>query len=411
MIVVLGIAGVLALFAAVLPRVLGDRPLSMPLVLLVVGVALGFLPLPDEYVLDPRDRLAEVKAFTEVGLLVALAGAGLKADRVVGWRSWNSTWRLLAITLPLSVGVTAVLGWWALGLAPAAALLLGAALAPTDPVLASDVQVPAPHVGPERGRDNEIRFTLTTEAGLNDGLAMPFVAAALAVAVPGTVSLGWGLTELVAPLVLGLVVGWVCGKLLAWLMFDVRHDLVRLGEYSDGMVMLAIAFLPFAVSELVGGLGFVAVFVAALVVRTAERSHGYHSVLHEFGDQLEGLFVAIALLGLGMALPDGLLSGLRWGELALAACAVLVIRPVLGWLGLIGSPTTRPAMAAVAFFGVRGIGTLFYLAFAFTEANFPDQHALWRVAAVTVALSVVVHGISAGPVMNRLERRGAHERQ
>lgn len=412
MIVVLGIAGLLALFAVVLPRVLGDRPLSMPLVLLVVGVVLGLLPLPEPYVLDPRTRLDAVRDFTEIGLLVALAGAGLKADRVVGWRSWSSTWRLLVITLPLSVGVTAVAGSWVLGLAPAAALLLGAALAPTDPVLAGDVQVPAPHAGHHQGRDNEIRFTLTTEAGLNDGLAMPFVAAALAVVTPAHSSwVGWGVVEVVVPLVLGLAVGWLCGKLLAWLMFGVRHDRVRLGEYSDGMVMLAIAFLPFAVSELVGGLGFLAVFVAALVVRTAERSHGYHSVLHAFGDQLEGLFVAIALLGLGMALPDGLLVGLRWSEVAVAAVVVLVVRPVLGWLALIGSPTTRPAMAAVAFFGVRGIGTLFYLAYAFTEARFPDQDALWRIAAVAVALSVVVHGISAGPVMNRLESRGAHERR
>src|SRR5262245_26484017 len=257
MIVLLGIAGVLALFAAMLPRVLGDRPLSMPLVLLVVGALLGLLPLPGSYELDPRSQLEGVKAFTELGLLIALAGAGLKADRVVGRRSWNSTWRLLAITLPLSVGVTFLTGWWVLGLAPAAALLLGAALAPTDPVLAGDVQVPAPHADDDQGRDNEIRFTLTTEAGLNDGLAMPFVAAALAIAVPEYSSLaGWGLTEVLVPLVLGLAVGWVCGKLLAWLMFGVRHDLVRLGEYSDGMVMLAIAFLPFAISELVGGLGF-----------------------------------------------------------------------------------------------------------------------------------------------------------
>jgi NhaP-type Na+/H+ or K+/H+ antiporter len=412
MIVLLGVAGVLALFAAVLPRVLGDRPLSMPLVLLVVGIVLGVLPLPDEYVLDPTDHLTAVKDFTEIGLVVALAGAGRKADRVIGPRSWSSTWRLLGITMPLSIGVTAVAGSWVLGLAPAAALLLGAALAPTDPVLAGDVQVPEPHADQHQGRDNEIRFTLTTEAGLNDALAMPFVAAALAIAMPEHSSwLGWGLVEVVVPLALGLVIGWVCGKLLAWLMFRVDHERVRLGEYSDGMVMLAIAFLPFAISELVGGLGFLAVFVAALVVRSAERTHEYHSVLHEFGDQMEGLFVAIALLGLGVALPDGLLSGLRWEEVALAVAVLLVVRPVLGWLGLVGSPTTRPAMAAVAFFGVRGVGTLFYLAYAFTHAPVPDSDALWRIGALTVALSVVIHGVTAGPVMNRLERQGAHERQ
>lgn len=415
MVVLLGIAGALALFAAMLPRVLSDRPLSMPLVLLVVGVLLGWLPLPEPYggaALDPLTHAGPVEMFTQAGLLVALAGAGLKADRVLGWRSWSSTWRLLAITLPLSVAAVAVLGWWLAGLAPVAALLLGAALAPTDPVLASDVQVPEPHAGDDQGRDNEIRFTLTTEAGLNDALAMPFVVAALAIVTPGDRHpLAWGLTEVLVPVALGLAVGWACGRLLGWVMFRAQHERVRLGEYSDGLVVLALAFLPFAVSELVGGLGFLAVFVAAVMVRARERSHDYHGVLHEFGEQLERLFVAIALVALGIVLGNGLLAGLRPGEVAVAAVAVLMVRPLLGGLALVGAPATRPAQAAMAFFGVRGIGTLFYLAFAFSHGEFPDQEPVWRVAATAVALSVLLHGVSSGPVMGRLERRGDQKRR
>jgi tetratricopeptide (TPR) repeat protein len=136
-------------------------------------------------------------------------------------------------------------------------------------VLASDVQVPAPHSDQGQGPDNEVRFTLTTEAGLNDGLAMPFVLAALALAAPGELSVSWGLTEVLVPLVLGLAIGWACGKLLGWLMFRVGHERVRLGEYSDGLVVLVIAFLPFALGEVVGGYGFLAVFVAAVVVLAA----------------------------------------------------------------------------------------------------------------------------------------------
>lgn len=415
MVVLLGIAGVLVLTAAVLPRVLSDRPLSMPLVLLVVGLVLGWLPLPAPYghgVLDPRVHTSGVEVFTELALLVALAGAGLKSDRAVGWRSWSSTWRLLAITLPLSVAAVAVLGWWAVGLTPAAALLLGAALAPTDPVLASDVQVPAPHAGEELGRENEVRFALTTEAGLNDALSMPFVVAAVALARPAQESpVGWGLTEILVPIALGVVVGLVCGRFLGWLMFRIRHEQVRLGEYSDGLVVLAVAFLPFAVTELIDGLGFLAVFITAAVVRASERSHGYHSVLHEFGEQLERLFVAVGLVGLGIALGDGLLSGLRVGEVLLAAAAVLVVRPLVGALALIGAPLTRPAMAVVASFGVRGMATLFYLAFALSHAPFADQDTLWRAGAIAVALSVLVHGISSGPVMSWLEQRGAEQRQ
>ena len=409
MVITLGIAGLLALFAAVLPRVLSDRPLSMPAVLLVVGMALGLLPWPET--LDPRAHVDAVKVFTEIGLLVALAGAGLKADRLLGWRSWSSTWRLLAITMPLSIFAVAGLGTGLLGLDAASALLLGAALAPTDPVLASDVQVPAPHTEQqEHGPDNEVRFTLTTEAGLNDGLALPFVLGAVALAMPSGAAFGWGLTEVLVPLVVGLAIGWACGKLLGWLMFRVGHERVRLGEYSDGLVVLVIAFLPFALSELVGGYGFLAVFVTAAVVRASERSHGYHAVLHEFGEQLERLFVTVALVALGLALGGGLLVGLRLSEVLVAVLAILVVRPLFGGLALIGAPTTGPAAAAVAFFGVRGIGTFFYLTFAASLLPSVPDDALWRTAALAVALSVVVHGVSSGPAMAWLERRGAHER-
>lgn len=412
MIILLGIAGVLALIAAVLPRVLSQRPLSMPLVMLVAGAILGLLPLPfpsDSAASHPQQHVDAVRAFTEIGLLVALAGAGLKVDRRVGLRSWSSTWRLLAITLPLSIAAVGVFGWWALGLTPATALLLGAATSPTDPVLAGDVQVPGPHASLEHGARNEVRFTLTTEAGLNDALAMPFVITATALAGAHVdASWTWALTELLLPIVLGAVIGYACGKVLGWLMFQAPHHSVRLSEFSDGLVVLAIAFLPFAIAEAAGGLGFLAVFVAAVAVRESERSHSYHQVLHQFGEQLERLFVVVALLGLGIALGSGLLAGLRPVEVALALGIVLLIRPLLGWLALIRAPTQRPAMAAVAFFGVRGIGTLFYVAYGLSHASFEAADVVWRAATLAVAVSVVVHGLFSGPAMSTLERLGAH---
>lgn len=412
MIILLGIAGGLALVAAVLPKVLSRRPLSMPLVMLLAGVVLGLLPLPLPYsavASNPSEHMDTVRRFTEIGLLLALAGAGLKVDRSVGLRAWGSTWRLLLFTLPLSVAAVAALGWWALGLGPAAALLLGAAASPTDPVLAGDVQVPSPDSSDELGYYNEIRFTLTTEAGLNDALAMPFVVAALTLARPHEeAGFTWGLTEILVPIVLGIAIGYVCGKVLGWWMFNAPHARVRLSEFSDGLVILAIAFLPYAITEALGGLGFLAVFVAAVAVRETERSHSYHQVLHEFGEQLERLFVVVALLGLGLAIGSGLLSGLRPLELGLALAVVLLVRPLLGSLGLIGASTQRPAMAAVAFFGVRGIGTLFYLAYGLTHASFDGQATLWRVLTLVVGVSVVVHGLLSGPVMSMLERFGAH---
>jgi NhaP-type Na+/H+ or K+/H+ antiporter len=156
------------------------------------------------------------------------------------------------------------------------------------------------------------------------------------------------------------------------------------------------------------GNGFVAVFVAAVSVRTQERSHEYHGVLHAFGHQLERLFVPLALLGLGLAMGDGLLQGLRVIEVVIAVLAVLVVRPVVGWLSLLGSSAGRPAKPAIAFFGVRGIGTLYYLAYALNRLPLPQQDVLWRVGALAVAVSVVVHGILAEPAIQRIERMGGH---
>ncbi|MEU4672358.1 cation:proton antiporter [Amycolatopsis sp. NPDC023774] len=408
--VLLGIAGLLALAAAVLPKLVADRPFSTPLVMLVAGILLGLAPLPAPYGsgwAEPSEHLAGVESFTQLGILVALAGAGLSVDRPFGPRKWGSTWRLLVLALPLTIGAVAVLGWWWLGLVPAAALLLGAVLAPTDPVLAGDVGVPAPNAEPDLARDNEIRFTLTTEAGLNDGLAMPFVVVSLVLAGQAP-SGAWVFTDLLLPLPVGVLAGLVTGRLLAWTMFRAPSSRIRLAEYTDGLVLLALAFLPYALAELLHGNGFLAVFTAAVTVRTQERSHSYHDVLHTFGRQLERLFVALALLGLGLALGDGLLRGLTVTEALLAGTAVFLLRPLIGWVSLLGSSARGRAAFGIAFFGVRGVGTLYYLAFALHAVRVPGQAPLWRVGALAVALSVLVHGIVAQPLMRRIEARGDH---
>ncbi|WP_326837468.1 cation:proton antiporter [Amycolatopsis rhabdoformis] len=408
--VLFGVAGLLALAAAVLPKLVAQRPFSTPLVMLVAGLALGLLPLPAPYGngwADPVAHLGGVESFAQLGILVSLAGAGLSIDRPFGVRRWASAWRLLGITMPVMIVVVALLGWWWLALTPAVALLLGAVLAPTDPVLAGDVGVPSPDVEADLARDNEIRSTLTIEAGLNDGLAMPFVLLALALAGQRPeADAGWILGDLVLPVGIGVLVGLGAGKLMGWAMFGTAR--LRLAAYADGLVLLALAFLPYAVAELVHGNGFVAVFVAAVVVRREERSHEYHEVLHSFGRQLERLFVAIALLGLGLALGDGLLRGFSLVELLVAVVAVFVVRPVFGWLALLGSPAGRHASAAIAFFGVRGIGTIFYLAYALDRFPVPGQDVLWRVGALAVALSVLVHGVLAEPAIRRIEALGGH---
>ncbi len=291
------LVGVGALLAGLLPRLLDSRPLSMPIVFLGLGMAVFALPtgLPDP---DPLKYPEVAEHLTEVGVIVALMGAGLKLDRPVGWRAWSSTWRLLAVAMPLTIAATAFLGWWWIGLAPATAMLLGSALAPTDPVLASDVQVGEPTE--DEDSEDEVRFALTSEAGLNDALAFPFVYAAIAMATVGNEPTEWllewlmvdGLYRLAVGLVSGLLTGWLLGRLF----FRSRSETFRLAKHAEGFLALAATFLAYGLAEVAGGYGFLAVFVCACSIRASERSHEYHQVLHDFAEQIERLLTVLLLL-------------------------------------------------------------------------------------------------------------------
>jgi NhaP-type Na+/H+ or K+/H+ antiporter len=400
------VAGVGALLAGLLPRLLEGRPLSLPVAFLGLGVLVFALPL-DLPAPDPLAHPTVAEHLTEVGVIVALMGAGLKLDRPVGWRRWSSTWRLLAIAMPGTIAATALLGWWWAGLVPAAAVLLGSALAPTDPVLASDVQVGEPTEDEES--EDEVRFALTSEAGLNDALAFPFVYAAIAMAMHGADPAGWigrwlavdVFYKLAVGLLLGLATGWLLGRLF----FRAAKESVRLAKHSEGFVALAATFLAYGVTELAGGYGFVAVFVCAVSIRSSERSHEYHQVLHDFTEQIERLLTVLLLLLLGGAVVGGLLSELTWRAAAVGLAMLFVVRPLIAWLSLRGAPGSRGEHAVIAFFGIRGIGSFYYLAYATAAATIPQAAQLWALVGFVVVVSVVVHGVSATPVMQWLDRR------
>ncbi|WP_328294743.1 cation:proton antiporter [Kineococcus sp. NBC_00420] len=394
------LAGASALVAALLPRVVDRLPVNLPMAFLGAGVLLGLVPgLPS---VDPLKHREATQHVTELVVIISLMGAGLALDRAVGWRRWASTWRLLAVAMPLTIAAVAWAGWLA-GLPMAAALLLGAALAPTDPVLASDVQVGEP--ADEDNTEDEVRFALTSEAGLNDGAAFPIVHLAVVLAGTGlsVVALrDWFLEDValrgVVGVASGLLIGWVLGRLF----FHSPLPSLRLADNAEGFTALAVTFLAYGVTELVHGYGFVAVFVAACTIRSAERAHGAHKVAHEFVEQIERMLTSWLLLLLGAALTDGLLAALTWRLALVGVLLIVVIRPVVGYLSLArtaGGPRERWVIGS---FGVRGIGSLFYLAYALGEGEFPGEE-LWAAVGFTIALSVFVHGLTAGPIVRRLD--------
>lgn len=402
--------GLVTLAAAILPKALRRAPVSMPMVFLGSGIAVfALIPaLPDP---DPVQHPGVALHLTELCVIVALTGAGLAINRPFDIRTWSSTWRLLGITMVLSIFAVGLLGWWVLGLSAASAMLLAAVLAPTDPVLATEVQVSEPVTEPGAA-DDEARFALTSEAGLNDGLAFPFTYAAVAVSVAGTSAEAWVprwlLLDVGWRLGVGLVTGLVVGWLLSRLFFSTISQRLRLNEKSEGFVAIAITFIAYGVAEMAHGYGFIAVFVCAVTVRSAERGHRYHAVLHTFVEQIERLLTVALIVLLGGAIARGLLSEMGWTELGVALAFLLVIRPVAGWLGLTPGKTGPGERAVIAFFGVRGIGTLYYVAFALDEGQF-DGPYMWGFAALVLACSIVLHGAAATPVMAALDRRRRRE--
>ncbi len=415
--VALLVVGVAIFGAAVLPRILERRAASFPMLYVTFGWLL-FALVPGAPSVEPLEHSAVTERLTELVIIVSLMGAGLKLDRPFGLGRWSVTWRLLAVTLPLTAVSTALFGWGVLGMLPATALLLGAVLAPTDPVLAADVDAGAPlteleEEGAPEHKWGTVRFALTSEAGFNDGLAFPLtnlaIAAAGASAAGGWAWLGeWAAVDVGYKIGVGLVFGYVVGNVVARLVFRVpatRH----LADVMAGAEALAATLVAFAVTELAHGYGFIAVFVAALTLRRYEWEHDYYTELHDFAVVVERLLIAVVLVLFGGALASGLLAPLSVTGVVLGLVFLLFVRPLAGLLAFVGSQARLPERLVVSFFGIRGIGSFYYLSYALSQSSFTELELLvaadelWAIVGFVTVASIAIHGTTATPVMEAFE--------
>jgi sodium/hydrogen antiporter len=379
-----------------------ERAFSASLIYLGLGagaaVAIGALDIDW---IDPIADAELIEHLAEAALVIALFSAGLKLDRPLTFRDWSTVSRLLLLAMPLTIGAVALLGGALLGLSTGAALLLGAALAPTDPVLAGDIGV-----GPPGDEDeHEPNFALTAEAGLNDGLAGPFVLAGVFVAEQQA---DWGLEWLAADVVyaiaIGLAVGAGTGTLAAWSVKRLRsRDF--LDATFDGFHAIATALVIYGLVELIGGYGFLGVFAGGIAFRRYEHDHEINATVHEGAERIEKLLELAVILLLGSMLTAGGLEVPGWEGWLLAVLLLAVVRPLACVLSLVGSRMDHPEEKAfVAWFGVRGVGTLYYLALIVTSealAGAEQELVVWTCIAA-VLVSIVVHGMTAGPSLRAL---------
>ncbi len=392
--------GLVVLLVSWAPVGLSRLPLTLPILCVALGWGvfssglLAFNP-------DPRTWDTATERLTELVVIISLMGAGLKLDRPPGLKAWGTTWRLLAVTMPLTIAAVAWLGMAGLGFSLAMALLLGAAMAPTDPVLAADVQVGPPRSGDE----DEVRFGLTSEAGLNDALAFPFVHLAILASLGGLASGGltdWLTIKVVWKILAGAAVGWLVGRAFGFLIFhSERTGLHRLG---DGLVALAATLVAYAATELAHGYGFLAVFVAAVTIRGWERDHEFHQQMHDFSDQIERLLIMLLLVLFGGALANGLLDSLTWSDAAIALVILLVVRPAAGLVAMIGAPRPWREKLLLAFLGIRGVGSVYYVAYGLNHGDFGSSERLWAIVGLVILASIVIHGVTATPLLARLAK-------
>lgn len=425
------IAGVLLISMAMGASFLRRLPVSTPMLYLMVGVALG----PAGLRLLEADPLAHAKlleVMAEIVVLISLFVSGLKLSVPLRDTRWRLPLRLALVAMPLTIALIAAAGIWGLGLSAGAAVLLGAILAPTDPVLASDVQV-------EDGSDRDrLRFALTGEGGLNDGAAFPFVMLGLGLLglhTLGTAGWRWMLVDLLwavaGGLALGAALGYLVGKLVLYLR--VHH---REAVGLDQFLALGLIALAYGTALLLHAYGFLAVFAAALALRRVGHQSHDVAALHgaiQAADTSGGgdaetqvatdprhaaQYMTHALLGfdeqierigeIAMVLVIGaMLSYVPWHHAAwwFVPLVLLVIRPVGVGLGLLGSQATRSQRSLMAWFGIRGIGSIYYLMFAINHGLEPAlAETLAGFTVVVVAASIVIHGISVTPLMRRYAR-------
>ncbi len=426
---------VMALSGTLLKRL----PLSTSMLYLLAGFVLGPAGLA---LLDPSPEAdhAILEAIAEAAVLVSLFAVGLKLTLPLSDRRWRAPLRLATASMLTTIALLAAIGVLLFDLQIGAAILLAAILAPTDPVLASDVQLADPN-----DRDS-VRFSLTGEGGLNDGTAFPFVM--LGLGLLGLRDLGdgywrWLTVDLLWAVTGGLAIGALCGYAIGKLVLYLRtkhKEAVGLDEF----LMLGLIGVSYGAAQLASTYGFLAVFAAGLALQRSQRQlasqesvavtdaktekalAGSRKEKIATDPQLAGAYMTQAVRGFNEQLERivevavVLIVGAMLSLIVLPNNAIFyllllffVVRPIAVALGLAGLHIPRDQRMLIGWFGIRGIGSIYYLLYAIGQglpATLTEQ--MLSIVLTAVAASIVVHGISVTPLMNLYSaRRGRSQRR
>lgn len=424
------IIGALLIAMALAGTLVKRLPISGSMLYLVVGFGLGTAdwgPIPP----DPQRYAGILERVTEVALLISLFSVGLKLNLPLSNRRWYLPLRLAFGSMAMTVGLIALIGFFLLGLPLGAAILLGGILAPTDPILATDVQVDEP------GDRDRLRFSLSGEGGLNDATAFPFVY--LGLGLLGLRELGvagsrWLAVDVLWAFAGGVAIGSLFGMLVGKMVVYLRiHHREAIGQ--DEFLALGLIALAYGAAQEVHASGFLAVFAAGFALQRSQTvtpvpspvpndgpaglqdkeahiavathpelagAYMTHAV-RGFNEQMERIAELAIVLVVGAMLPY---ANADLGTLAFVVALFVLVRPLAVWLGLLGATVSRDQRLLISWFGIRGIGSIYYLTYALHHglAGEIAEQAITLTLA-TVAASILVHGISVTPLMDRYARQ------
>ncbi len=397
-------------------------PATSAIVYLLIGFVFGPMGL-DLFHFNPLEQPALLELLTEIAVLISLYCAGVKMPTPVTLKQWRNPLQLAIVSMAVTVGLVALFGYYWLALPLGAATLLGAVVAPTDPVLATEIQV--------RHADDpdELRFALTCEAGLNDGTAFPFVM--LGLGLLGLHGLGdsgwrWLVVDVTWASGAGIAIGIACGCGVGWVAHKLRSTFPG-SAFLESFLGLGLIAFAYGLSLLVSAWGFLAVFSAAVALRHTELKlagleqryadapsgemapdgapdaivHVHQNTL-AFNEHLERLAEIVLVLMIGGSM---FWNSWSWRAIGFAAFLFCIARPISVHLGLMGSTAPLRLRNMAGWFGVRGIGSLYYLMYAI-QHGLPQDLALELIhlTLVVVALSILVHGVSVKPAIGRFWR-------
>ncbi|MAP55694.1 cation:proton antiporter [Altibacter sp.] len=352
---------------------------------------------------DPLYDLNYGKIVTEIIVIISLMTAGLKIGTHYKWSEWKRPLSLIFITMPLFMVSVFAISFYFLGLNGPVSLLLAAVLAPTDPVLASEMQLKEQQH--EHDKETGMQFTLTAEAGINDGLAFPFVFLAILWSKSNSFGeIDWAhfinfylIYKILGGLLLGALIGYVYSSIIA------LHKKENRKYILNGFIAVALTFFSYGAAELLNTYGFMCVFATGVFVqhhRPKDKSKATKDFMVPFIEEIEKLLVVLWTIFFGGALCSGILNYTNYEGIVFSLVIVLILRPILGYLAMIIMPYSNAKRWAIGFFGIKGIGSVFYLSYGLLHGFFEGYTDLYGIVSYVILFSIIIHGLTSLRVLD-----------